>query len=552
VSSKLPTKGGAFRLFIKGAALIAGAVRGDGGTWVKIVNASKWFFVARSGVSAYDAWNQDSLGKEQGTASKQQGIQVNSTASESALPIVYGLAKVGLKIIDVRQVDAAEYKTMSVTGAYAIGSGGGNATAERGISGVGKVYFDETLAINGAEESANSGAGNPTKTNVVQTQFWNGSSVAWGTAWFLRYMIHTGNQTAVDYYLNNQHSYYTTAGGAWGTQTIGQGIAYATFWVFYDTDAYPNGLPNITMEMSGNKVPNVTNLTLAQAYSTNPANCIYDFMTSKTYGMGIPGYDIDTASFEVARAFCDESVSFTLASGSGYTFTRYRCDGILNSGESPMANIQKLLTCCNGRIVYENGMYTLKLRKVTSAETFQLDETNIVGDLSFRRAGIDDTCNSITVTYIDKLQNYQPQSLTWPYPGDANPYLVEDSGFLNELAVELPFTNHEYRAALMASQILLETRADMTCTLTAQREALKLTVGSVVKVSHSTPDWDEQLMWVEAVSLRGDGLVSLALKEYVAATYTPPIIQNLVAIVANNLPAQYSSGTGILPGEGPL
>ena len=285
MASKLPSKGGAFRLFIKGAAFIAGAVRGDGGTWARIASASKWFFVARGGLSAYDAWNQDSLGKEQGTASKQQGIQVNSTASESALPIVYGLAKVGLKIIDVRQVDAAGYLTMSVTGAYAIGSGGGNATAERGISGVGKVYFDETLAINGAEESANSGAGNPTKTNVVQTQFWNGSSVAWGTAWFLRYMIHTGNQTAVDYFLNNQHSNVSTAGGAWGTQTIGQGIAYATFWVFYDTDAYPNGLPNITMEMSGNKVPSVTDLTSAQAYSTNPANCIYDFMTSNIFDL---------------------------------------------------------------------------------------------------------------------------------------------------------------------------------------------------------------------------------------------------------------------------
>jgi hypothetical protein len=519
--------------------------------------------ISQIGIGAYDGWRMNNQMKEQSTAARQQGVEVNSTASESALPILYGKNKVGLKIIDIRQkeVSTDNFKTLSVTGAICVASGGGNATAERGINAVEYVYFDEVLAIDGPIFPANDGTNNPNRTGMFVSQWWKGPLyTSWGSSYYLRYMMHNGSQTAVDFYLNNQYSAYDVPAGAWGTQTIGQGVAYATFWMYYATDAitdqptaYPNALPNITMIADGNRVPNVTDLTSAQAYSINPAKCIYDFMTSKTYGMGIPGFDIDTASFETARAYCDESVTIVGASGTITTLgDRYTCNGTLNSGEAPLANLEKMLTSCNGRIVYENGKYSLKLRKVISAETFELDETNIVGDLNFRRAGIDETCNSINVEYVDHDQNFTPQTITWPYPDDANPYLVEDGGMLNEMSVELPFTNNEYMAVLLAAQILLETRTDVTCILTAQREALKLTVGSVVKVTHSTPGWTEKLMWVEAIAINGDGTVQIALKEYAEATYTKPTFKTKVAKVANNLPGQYSTGSTELPSVGPL
>ena len=557
--SSLPSKGTTFKFGLRLGAAIAGYFTGTGG-WGK---AFSWMGISQIGIGAYDGWRMNNQMKEQSTAARQQGVEVNSTASESALPILYGKNKVGLKIIDIRQkeVSTDNFKTLSVTGAICVASGGGNATAERGINAVEYVYFDEVLAIDGPIFPANDGTNNPNRTGMFVSQWWKGPlSTSWGLSYYLRYMMHNGSQTAVDFYLNNQYSAYDVPAGAWGTQTIGQGVAYATFWMYYATDAitdqptaYPNALPNITMIADGNRVPNVTDLTSAQAYSINPAKCIYDFMTSKTYGMGIPGFDIDTASFETARAYCDESVTIVGASGTITTLgDRYTCNGTLNSGEAPLANLEKMLTSCNGRIVYENGKYSLKLRKVISAETFELDETNIVGDLNFRRAGIDETCNSINVEYVDHDQNFTPQTITWPYPDDANPYLVEDGGMLNEMSVELPFTNNEYMAILLAAQILLETRTDVTCILTAQREALKLTVGSVVKVTHSTPGWTEKLMWVEAIAINGDGTVQIALKEYAEATYTKPTFKTKVAKVANNLPGQYSTGSTELPSVGPL
>ena len=554
--SNLPSKGTAFKFGLRLGAAVAGYFHGGG--WGK---ALSYLTYSQVGIGTYEAWRMNNQMKEQSTAARQQGVEVNSTASESALPILYGKNKVGLKIIDIRQ-DDSDNDTIAVTGAICVASGGGNATAERGINAVEYVYFDEVLAISSPTFPANDSSNNPNTTGMFNSQWWNASSATWGVEFFLRYMMHNGSQTAVDYYLNQQFSANptVTTGGAWGTQTIGQGVAYATFWMHYSTDAisgkptsYPNALPNITMIADGNRVPNVTDLTSAQAYSINPAKCIYDYMTSKTYGMGIPGFDIDTASFETARAYCDESVTIVGASGTITTLgDRYTCNGILDSNESPLANLEKMLTSCNGRIVYENGKYSLKLRKDTSAETFELNETNIVGDLNFRRAGIDETCNSITVEYVDHDQNFTPQTITWPYPDDANPYLVADGGMLNEMSVELPFTNNEYMAILLAAQILLETRTDITCTLTAQREALKLTVGSVVKVTHTTPGWTEKEMWVEAIAINGDGTVQIALKEYADATYVKPTFKTKVAKIGNNLPGQYSSGSTQVPSAGPL
>ena len=107
--------------------------------------------------------------------------------------------------------------------------------------------------------------------------------------------------------------------------------------------------------------------------------------------------------------------------------------------------------------------------------------------------------------------------------------------------MELPFTEDYYMAEMIASQQFLERRADMGCTVVAQRAALKLAVGDVVNVTHDTPSWTDQTMWVEAVGLRRDGLVGLALKEYDAAAYVVPTMTVKGTLVGAVLPARYGN-----------
>lgn len=472
-----------------------------------------------------------------GVIRKQVGIQANPTGTEVTLPVIYGKAKVGMSVIDVRQ-GASDVNTLALVGAIAIAPESG-----LGIDAVTDVYFNELRSLENPVFGTNSSGNNPQPfTNTVVKSPWNGnvSSGTFGTDFFLEYFLHDGDDSqAKDFALNAQF------GTAWPTTSIGAGVAYLVLWLYYSEAIYTNGVPNVTMEVKGNKVLDCQNLGATAAYSENPADCIRDFMTSTRYGMGIPAAQIDATSFSAAAAYCDESVTITITGGDDVTLAdRFTCNGFLMPDDGQLSNLERLLSSCCGRIVREGGKYKLLIRKAQSAETFELDRTNIVGDWSFLRTGVDETPNTLVATYVDVDLNYSAQPVTWPEPDATNAYLAADNAYAVESRIELSFTENRYMAEMIASQQLLERRADFGCALVAQREALKLSVGDVVNVTHSTPSWTDEKFWVEAISLRRDGLVQLALKSYVAATYTVPTMTVKPDIVVASLPARYTTADG--------
>ena len=471
-----------------------------------------------------------------GIATKQPGIQVNATGTEVSLPIIYGKAKVGMSIVDTRQ--ATDVNTIALVGAFAIAPEAGT-----GIDAVTDVYFNELRSLEdpifGVNIAQTSSTGNPTPfDNAVVKSPWNGnvSSGAFGTDFWLEYFLHDGDDSqVVDYALNDEFS------TAWGANAKGAGVAYLVLWLYFKDDVWTNGVPNVSLNVKGNKVLDCQSLGSAAAYSENPADCIYDYMTSTRYGMGIPTAQMDETSFSAAAAYCDEPVTITISGGDDVTLDdRFTCNGFLMPDDGPLSNLERLLSSCCGRIVTEGGKYKLVIRQTQSAETFELNRTNIVGEWSFVRTGIDETPNTLVCTYVDSDLNYTPQPITIPEAGATNAYLTEDNDYNVEARLELPFTESLYMAEMIASQQFLERRADMGCTLVAQREALKLAIGDVVNVNHDTPSWTDQTMWVEAIGLRRDGLVGLALKEYDAAAYTVPTMTVKADIVASQTPARYT------------
>ena len=502
-----------------------------------------WAAVAVSGL--WGVYEYEKVKSSASLIEEQQGIQVNTTSNENALPICYGLCKVGVSLVDVRQ-SANDSNILAVVGAIAIAPEGGSTTAEQGIQSVEKVYFDEKLALSSPTFGTNSSGNNPMPAgsrSVIQapwsgTDATSGSSV-FGSTYFLDFFMHDGDDSqTVDYKLSSTDQGWSS--NPWTSYARGVGISYIVLWMYLDDEAYSNGLPNVTMEVKGNKVPDCTDLTADYRYSTNPADCIYDYMTSKRYGMGIPTADMDATSFAAAASYCNDSVTITLSTGTETLADRFTCNGWLDSSADPKTNLERLLSSCQGRIVREGGKYKLLIRQTKSAETFELNRTNIVGEWSFLRTGSDQSPNVMKATFVDADMNFQPDTVAWPGPGASNTYLTEDNSYLVEGSIELPFTTNRYMAEMITAQTLLENRADMACTVVAQREALKLAVGDVVNVNHDTPSWTDQTMWVEEIGLRRDGLVVLGLKEYAAASYTVPTMPVKETLISSELPALYA------------
>uniref|UniRef100_A0A6M3XRS8 Putative tail protein n=1 Tax=viral metagenome TaxID=1070528 RepID=A0A6M3XRS8_9ZZZZ len=439
------------------------------------------------------------------------GATLNVISNEAPVPVIYGQARVGLVLADVQQ-DAAEVKTISVVGALCLGSDGG-----AGIDSVTAVYFDDVLAIDGPTATAAA-----TNNTNVQSPWKVGTT--YGTDLWVQYGLHLGADA------QTHDTELASRFANWTATDDGRGIAYIALLMYYNEVVWTTGRPNITALVKGQKVydPRDTNTV----WSDNPALVIRDFLASVKYGMGIPTAQINDASITAAANYCDVLVDIPGAT----TQKRYTCNGIVNPADSPATNLQRLLSSCRGEVVRIGSEYHLKIRQVTTAETFKLTEDNIVGDFEFFRGGISEAPNRITATFVDPAQNYQANDVTWPTAGAANAYLTEDNSFSSHTFIELPYTNDLYMAQQIAQVLLKEGRQDLGVALSATREALKLAYGDVVKVTHPTPGWTEKQFFVLAIGVLPDGNVRLVLREYDATAYSLDALDASVAAPNTNLP----------------
>jgi len=620
-----------------GALFVASLVTGTQAGWWAWKTAMA---VATIAGTAYSSWQTAKALKgstsPDSLAAKQPGILVNETGTEVSLPIVYGKARVGISRVDVRQ--GSDANVLALVGVISLAPEGGSATAQQGIEEVTTVYFDGDAALSAPIFGTNDSATNnptPFSPAVIESP-WNGNtavgSPSFGTDYWLEYFIHDGDDAqVVDRALSAEFGGASSA--SWGTYARGVGLSYIVLWLYFDADVFANGLPQVTMDLKGNKVASVLDSTADFRYSENPVDCALDFMTSTRYGMGIPtaqmdwgqtvlqanpittvsgstvitvahsaahnalvgdrvilskatavggitaarlnvqmtitgatatnftatlgganatsgatgggsAVRLDISSFGEAAYYCDEPVTITLTSGTRALTNRFTANGWLDSADTPQTNLDRLLSACSGRIVREGGKYKLLIRKVQAASSFELDRSNIVGEWSFAKGGVDEVSNTQVVTFVDKDQNYQPVPLVFPRATTTNAFLAADFAYGVEQRIDLPFTEDAHMAQMINAATFNESRADMSCSLVAQREALRLSVGDVVNVTHSTPGWSDQPMWVEAVALRRDGLVQLLLKEYLAATYTVPTMAVKSELVPVVLPPRYTSASG--------
>ncbi len=347
---------------------------------------------------------------------KQEGQELNVTAPQVALPVVYGYAKVGQAGVDIR-LDGSDSKSLALVGAICVASEAGG-----GIEAIEKVWFDDVLAIDGATFE-----GEPRITNVQAP--WTGTYADGGT---VQYGAHAGTDAqVVDAELDTKFS-------DWGVTDEGVGIAYMALWLYYDPDRWPYGIPQVTYRVKGNLCFDVRDSSTA--WTDNPVLHIYDWMTSNKYGMRIPTVNMDSTSFIAAANYADELVT----DPEGGTQKRFTGGGAYSTDSEPLAVLEQLKSGCRAQVVRIGGKYTIHIRQVQAAETFELVEDNIVGEFEFWRGGVGQVPNQIAAVYVDADRLYKADTVLWPAPGATNNFLTADNSHLNQHQIELPHTDQRY------------------------------------------------------------------------------------------------------------
>jgi hypothetical protein len=241
----------------------------------------------------------------------------------------------------------------------------------------------------------------------------------------------------------------------------------------YDQDAFPGGIPNITVDLEG-KNDILDPRTGQQIYSNNAALCIADYMAHPTYGIGaaIAAADgIETDSLIEAANICDEAVP--MASGSAEA--RYSCNGVVSLSQTPKTIIEAMLTAMAGGCIWQAGQWRIR------AGAYRVPETTLTAD-DLREGGMVLTTrqsrasnfNAVRGQFVSPENSWQPDDFP-AYASDV--YLAEDNGERVWRDISLPFTISAAMAQRLAKIELERARRQMSLKVAGKLKAWRIAAG---------------------------------------------------------------------------
>jgi hypothetical protein len=299
----------------------------------------------------------------------------------------------------------------------------------------------------------------------------------------------------------------------WTTNHKLSGIAYIAFRLEWDTDKFPQGVPNITAVIRGKKVYDPR--SNVYAYSDNPALCLRDYMIDQKYGLGEVVANIDSTSLNAAANLCEEQVTLD----AGGTQDRYRCNGVIETGNQIRANIEQLLASMGGMLTYSGGKYFIDGAEYKTP-TLTFTEADVVSDIQTQtkqsRRGI---YNGVKGIFVSEEKNYKV--LDYP-PQISSTYATEDGDPIY-LDMALPFVTNNTQAQRLAKIALLKSRQQVVINMTVNLKGLQVKIGDTINVTNDRLNYSSKVFQVidYSLAIADDGAlaVNLACIETAAAIY---------------------------------
>jgi len=176
---------------------------------------------------------------------------------------------------------------------------------------------------------------------------------------------------------------------------------------------------------------------------------------------------------------------------------------------------------CRGFLPYNQGLYSLKIDKSQSS-VFAFDKDTIIGGIAIKGETKETKFNRVIVKFANPAVDYQPDQAVWPEAdsSEETAFLAADNGTLLVKDISLDTVTNYYAARDLARVILKRSRNAIRTSFNSTSEALQLSVGDVVTVTHDTPAWIAKPFQVESIVMDYDGTCSVGLLEYDESIYT--------------------------------
>ena len=431
---------------------------------------------------------------------EQQGIKVNKQSNVAGIPVVYGQRKIGGTRVFVGS-EGSRNKHLYVV----------MAVAEGEIEGFTGLWInDERQNLTGY--SSNDGSKHSLqKKNYVgdHSSFFINDSRA--TFQFFR---GTEDQSASSLLLDDGVS-------GWTTNHRLQGIAYVACkfeWVkaeFNDKGEQTlfnpwQGIPTVQVEIKGKKVlpvgtnsstpygsanflnaNNTTHTSTYEAqrgdfvYSTNPADCLLDYLRNKRYGKSLNDNRIDFEEFYTAGRICNTPKDY---GGSLGTADHFGCNVVLNTEDTIFNNTKRLLQTSRGFLPYVNGRYQLRIEtaEATPENLFEITDDAIIGKISINSPDKNALYNEARVTFPNREKDYEPDVAVYSADGqNGEPDHLATDGEKLLLQIGSSGIIEKERAVHYAKYLVDRSRQQMQISLQITSEGQNLVAGELVTITHA-------------------------------------------------------------------
>tara|TARA_R110002074_G_scaffold96910_2_gene210446 strand:- start:199 stop:2844 length:2646 start_codon:yes stop_codon:yes gene_type:complete len=396
------------------------------------------------------------------------GVLVNKQSNNAPIPVIYGKRRVGGTRIYVNTSGASKQYLQIIL-----------VLAEGEINSIGDVYFDGIINTDSkfsgliSSEVKKTGANPQTTINLA---------------------------------------------GPWANNNL-DGVAYYSVQLLWNNKTFSN-IPEITCDVYGKKVYNPA--TGVTAYSANPALCLRDYLTNTVYGKGLPTSAIDDTLFNAAKTRCDTSVTnYT----GGVFIKEFECNAVLDTSRSLMDNTKILLSGMRGIMPFSQGKYGLLIEsEQVGSNLLDLNESHIIGGISINSGNQSGRYNQVSVTFVNPDANWQSDEVFYPPAdtasgSDQTLFRAADGGKVLLGKATLSTITDRYSAMGIAEAMLKRSRFGKTVSIKVTSEALILTAGDIVSITHSTPAWVSKKFRVLSTTLAVDGTIDLSLIEHDDSIY---------------------------------
>ena len=310
------------------------------------------------------------------------------------------------------------------------------------------------------------------------------------------------------------------------------------------------------VKITYNQNANLTGIQQTKFQLTNsrnaPGDCFLDYFVSTRYGAALPLAAIDTATLTALNDYSSQLMTYTTYTNTTSTQTRFKFDGVIDTNQVIMNNLQMMASCCDCLLRYNEltGLWGVIVQKPSYTVSMDLNDSNIISSIQVTPVDIASTYNIAEVKFCDG--SLQDAFLTATYDLQIiNPSLMYSNEPINKQVINLPLVNDSVRAQYLANRFLEGAREDLQIRCKINYVGLQLEAGDIVTITNANYGWTAKLFRIGQVveNFEDDGTIttSLTLMEYNPTVYDDVNVKQFSPTPNTGIGSPLNFGTLIAP-----